>query len=78
MPVLLAFRKWKQEKVQGHPWLHSHFEARLGYIGPCQKKKKEEEETEVILVRLRALRVLNWSREKQVPCQVWFSPWVNL
>ena len=32
---------WEMEAggsgVQGHPWLHSEFEASLGYMRPCLK-----------------------------------------
>lgn len=28
--------------VCSHPWLHIRFEASLGYMRPCQKRRKEE------------------------------------
>jgi len=30
-----------RSECQGHPWLHMHFKASLGYMRPCSGRRKE-------------------------------------
>lgn len=40
-PIISTLRKWRQENLElSHPQLHSKFEANLGYMRPCLKKKE--------------------------------------